>query len=77
MSSALSGPAHRQAAHSASATTAAGGPRPDSLASRFTAKPGSGADVVLEHPAADPAAVERDPHPGADRDGARPSSGTE
>ena len=38
--SGASGPAQRQAAHSASATTLAGGPSPDSLASGLSARPG-------------------------------------
>ena len=63
-----SGPAHRQAAHSARATTVGGGPAPLEPGHGLGDDPVGRLHVVLDHPGAHPAPVEIDAHPAAHTD---------
>ena len=61
------GPAQRQAAQSARSTSSGGGPQPSHDLRGSTSTPSGALDVVLDHPAAHAAAVQRHAHPGARR----------
>ena len=67
------GPAQRQAAHSASSTTMAGGPQPDHCVNGVGVTSTGGVTLSsVTHPP-DPAAVQDDADPGPDRDRVAPS----